>query len=149
MFHIFISKKCQKHSSRGTFSICKRTNKLRMESGGHGQENIKFLNRHKMPHQINAEFNNGVRLGNVTGHHQNRCRIGNKQCWFPDDWTRDDIKRAGKRVAGLKKNKKRFEQTPNTGYYKGVKVGLYSHHGFIETIFPWYHQKGGFKYDNR
>ena len=85
MFHVFISKKCQRHSSRGTFAIDKVTKKLRMESGGHGQENIEFLNQRKMAHQVNAEFKNGVRLGNVPGHHWNRCRIGNKQCWFPDD----------------------------------------------------------------
>ena len=46
---------------------------------------------------------------------------------------------------GLKRNKERKDQTPHWGMVKGVKVGVYTKKGFIQTIFPSFVQKGGVK----
>ena len=120
-----------------------------MLSGGHGQDNINFLNKHNLVYDINLEYNNGVRIGNVLCHKEPRKRSKNKHAWFPRNWTKEVIHNAAKHVMGLKKNQKRRNHYAYTGTYKGIKVGTYTNKGFVSTIFPWYEQKGGKKYDIR
>lgn len=143
----FISKKCLKHSNRGTFS--RRNGRYKMLSGGHGQDNINYLNKKKIDNNVTKEYNNGVRLGNVSIHRREKYRTKSAQCWFPKNWKEKDIKKAGRYVMSLKKNKKRTDGIAHTGTYKGVKVGVYTNNGYIKTVYPWYIQKGGEKYDNR
>lgn len=145
MKKIFVSKKAQKHSSKGDFSKNQKTGKLVMNGGGHGQENIDFLNKKGVDNDVTVEYNNGVRLGNVANHRRLKNREYNGQCWFPEEWTQLDIKKAGQYVMNLKKNRQRKEQTPHWGIVKGVKVGVYTKNGFIHTIFPCFVQKGGRK----
>ena len=143
MKRIFVSKKAQKHSSKGDFERNRVTGKLVMKGGGHGQENIDFLNKKGIYSNITVEYNNGVRLGNVSNHKRAKNRERDGQCWFPEEWTKSDIKKAGQYVMRLKKNKDRKDQMPHWGTVKGVKVGVYTQKGFINTIFPCYIQKGG------
>lgn len=143
MKKIFVSKKAQKHSSKGDFRRNQITGKLVMNGGGHGQENIDFLNKQRIDNNVTMVYNNGVRIGNVSNHRRSKNREKNGQCWFPEEWTSSDIKKAGQHVMGLKKNKERKEQTPHWGTVKGVKVGVYTKKGFIRTIFPCFAQQGG------
>ena len=116
-----------------------------MKGGGHGQENIDYLNSKKVDNQILWEYNNGVRRGNISIHKRGSHRTGDGQCWFPSSWTRDDIADAGRYVMSLKKNKKRENQIAKWGTYRRVRVGVKTNNGFISTIFPNYIQKGGIK----
>ena len=95
------------------------------------------------------EYNNGVRIGNISNHKVTSKRTKNKHAWFPKNWSKNDVRMAGMHVMSLKCNKKRRNQKAYTGVYKGIKVGTYTYNGFVSTIFPWYVQKGGKKYDIR
>lgn len=58
---VFISKRAQKHSSVGSFAYSKDgKRKFKMTGGGHGQENIDFLNSRKIPNNVIFEYDNGV-----------------------------------------------------------------------------------------
>lgn len=109
-----------------------------MKSGGHGQENRDYLEKHKIKFDTTYQYRNGVRLGNVSIHRWERCRTKNKQSWFPKTWSRKDMRKAGWHVLSLKKNKK--ATYPISGYYKGVKVGVKVVDGKIVTVYPWYNQ---------
>lgn len=144
---IFISKKTQKHASKGSFSYSKDgTRQYKMMGGGHGQENLDFLEVRKMPANVIFEYDNGVRRGNVAIHRRQNHRNGDQQCWFPKNWTQNDIANAGRYVMSLKKNKHRQNGKTYWGTYKKVSVGVYTDNGFISTIFPNYEQKGAKKY---
>ena len=56
MKKIFISKKAQKHSSKGDFGKGKN-GKLILIGGGHGQENIDFLNKKKIDNNVTLLYN--------------------------------------------------------------------------------------------
>lgn len=135
-----ISKRTIKHSSHGTFKYVERK-PVKMLSGGHGQNNIDYLKRNKVNYFIVHQYDNGVRLGNVSIHKRKVCRENGKQCWFPKNWTEKDMENAAKHILSLKKNQGLDPSTPKTGYYKGVKVGLYDKDGKVTTIFPWYNQR--------
>lgn len=127
-----------KHITLGEFEV-EEGKPVIMKSGGHGQENINYLKKHKIKFNTAYEYKNGVRLGNVSIHRWERYRSKNKQSWFPKKWSHKDIRNAAKQVLSLKKSTK--AKYPKTGYYKGVKVGLYAQEGKITTVFPWYTQK--------
>lgn len=137
---MIFTKKALKHASHGDFEFANRK-PVKMKSGGHGQENIDYLERNKIAYNTVYQYNNGVRLGNVSIHKQARCKYKNKQCWFPKSWTVEDIKAAGQHVISLKKNKKIKAGKPKIGYYKGVKVGMYDAKGKMTTIYPWFDQR--------
>lgn len=63
-----------------------------MKGGGHGQANIDFLEQSDMNYNIEQEYDNGVRIGNVPDHKVKAKRIGKNQSWFPKNWSEDDIK---------------------------------------------------------
>lgn len=136
---MWFTKKAMKHSSRGDFKYENRK-PVKMLSGGQGQENIDYLNKNKIVYNTAYQYNNGVRLGNVGIHKDPRCRYKNKQCWFPESWTKKDIKAAAQHVLSLKKNQN-LNKKAKTGYYKGVKVGVYDVNGKVHTVFPWYTQR--------
>ena len=143
MKKIFISKKAKKHSSKGDFTYSKDGNRTyKMTGGGHGQENINYLKKRKIPYNVLYEFDNGVRRGNISIHKRGNHKTGDKQCWFPDSWDRNDIANAGRHVMSLKKNQKRANGKVHWGTHKKVSVGVYTNHGFVTTIFPNYVQKG-------
>ena len=144
----FISKKCLKHSNIGDFKY-KNRKPRKMTGGGHGQDNIKYLASKNIEYSVLVEYNNGVRRGNISIHKTRKKRIGDAQAWFPKSWSEKDIKSAGQHIMKLKRNQKRENQKPYIGTYKGVKVGAYTVSGRISTIYPWYIQKGGTKYDLR
>ena len=58
-----ISVKALTHSSRGEYT---QTNRLK--SGGHGQEALDYMDRHKIKYNITKTYRNGVRIGNVPHH---------------------------------------------------------------------------------
>lgn len=109
---------------------------IRMESGGHGQDNIDLLIKYRIGYSITKQFSNGVRIGNVERHKSKFKRETNGQAWFPSSWTKLDIRRAGEHVASLVKNKKIGDGYTMYGTYRGVKVGVKKTNGQIATIFP-------------
>lgn len=137
--NIFVSKKAQNHSSKGDFVYPKKhlpKRVLTMKSGGHGQENIVYLSKHKLSFDIDTEFDNGVRLGHIERHEKKRDKKQNGHAWFPSNWDRNDIKKAGQHVASLKRNKVLLDGKRHTGRYQGVTIGIIARNGIIKTIFP-------------
>ncbi|MEG2412633.1 MAG: minor capsid protein [Clostridium sp.] len=100
-----------KHSNEGDFNNPRNPKKvkpgeIRLKSGGHGQDNIKLLEKRKIEYNIIKEYSNGVRCGNVPNHKEPAKKIGLGQVWFPKDWTEIKIKKAGEYVANLKDKSK-------------------------------------------
>ena len=56
--------------------------------------------------------------------------------WFPANWDKKKIKRAGEHVAQLKRNANPKDGMTIYGVYKGVRVGVIMTNGQIGTIFP-------------
>ena len=137
-----ISRKAIEHSSLGTFTQGNKHHPPRLASGGHGQENIRELERRGIEYNINKRFPNGVRAGNIPNHKDRFKRTGNNQTWFPENWTRTTIKKAGEKVINTAATKKPDGITA-TGIYKKVKVGVKRTYGRPATIFPDYNQTGG------
>lgn len=128
-----ISDKTLTHASKGEYT---KTNRLK--SGGHGQEAIDYMTSTGIDYNITKTYKNGVRIGNVPNHDKKIKRSGNNQSWFPSNWDKTTIKKAGQNVA-------RGRKYPNgmikTGKYKRVKVGIIRTNGEIGTIFPTNKQK--------
>lgn len=128
------------HSNEGTFKNINSPNQkkspFRMESGGHGEDNIKLLKKYGIKYNIVKTYLNGVRVGNVEGHEKKNKREKNKQSWFPKSWTAKDIQRAGEHVAALKSNKNIKDGYNMYGIWKGVRVGIKRTNGKVSTIFP-------------
>ncbi len=125
------------HSSEGTFTKPQRKNeRLRLKSGGHGQEGMDLLDKHGIKYNVVKTYPNGVRIGNVPDHSQKRKRTGVGQAWFPKSWSKKDIKHAGEHVAGLKGNRHAKDGITIYGTYKGVRVGVKRTHGIVSTVFP-------------
>ena len=123
-----ISDKAILHSSRGDYA-----QNGRMKGGGHGQEAIDYMKRHGIRYHINRIYPNGVRVGYVPNHKKPKKQFGNNQSWFPKDWDRRKIKRAGQSVA---RGKKYPDGKTKIGRVRGVDVGMIRTHGRIATIFP-------------
>lgn len=130
------------HSDEGRFVQSqvrengKITFKLRLLSGGHGQNGLKLLNKHGISYKIIKTYPNGVRIGRVLDHKRRKKRLEAGQSWFPESWTPKDIRKAGEHVSGLRKNRHVPDGTVVFGTYKGVRVGVIRDHGHIATIFP-------------
>jgi RHS repeat-associated protein len=110
-----------------------------MQAGGHGQDNMNFLEFHGFEYNIKHTYSNGVRTGNIPSHKNalKNGRKGDKQSWFPKDWNEADIKLAGEFVVN---NTKNYDSIPDGkafyGNYKGVRVGVLKTNGTPSTIFP-------------
>ena len=125
------------HSNEGTFTKPMRKNdRLRLKSGGHGQEGMELLDRHGLKYNIVKTYPNGVRIGNIPDHKQKSKQQGTGQAWFPKSWSEKDIRRAGEHVAGLKGNRHPKDGEAVYGTYKGVRVGVIRTNGKIATVFP-------------
>lgn len=146
-----ISKSALKHSNEGDFTNPKNPKKQPIgtfKGGGHGEINIKILDKYNVEYNIVEEYSNGVRLGNVPTHKEKKKKIGKNQSWFPPDWNENDIRKAGEYVANLKnKNKYILEEIK----YNDVPVVLYKYANYndvtvcicyncsertIKTVFP-------------
>lgn len=128
-----ISDKVLEHSSKGTF---KANGKLK--SGGHGEECLKQLKKNNIEYNIVKEYKNGVRVGNVPSHDKQIKRKGTNQSWFPQNWDREKIKKAGQVVS---RGGKKPDGQIKVGYYENVNVGVIRTNGNVATIFPMNIQK--------
>lgn len=128
------------HSNEGTFMNVKSPNPkrspFRMASGGHGEDNIKLLNKYGIKYNIVKTYPNGVRVGSVEGHKKKDKSKNNGQTWFPKSWTSKDIQKAGTHVASLKSNKHIGDGHNMYGMWKSVRVVVKKTNGKISTIFP-------------
>ncbi|WP_318527593.1 EndoU domain-containing protein [Shouchella tritolerans] len=93
---VTLSEKSLDHANIGDFTINPKTGKIsKMSGGGHGQDNIDFLKQNGIEYNIERVYPNGVRVGNVPDHKAKGKRTGNGQAWFPENWSKEDIKKAG------------------------------------------------------
>lgn len=122
-------------------------NSNRHRKGGHGQDALDYMDKNGVKYEINIEYNNGVRRGNIPGSKDKMRRTGNTQSWFPKEWSSDDIKNAAIEVS------KTFKGAPrngdkHTGIVKGVSVTIiFGDGGSIKTAYPSKNQPGGIKND--
>lgn len=116
------------HSSFGEYT---KTNRLK--SGGHGQEALDYMKKNQIPYNISKQYPNGVRIGNVPNHEKVRKRAGDNQSWFPRNWDRKKIEKAGNHVA---RGKKYPDGSIKSRTYEDVMVGIIRTNGKIATIFP-------------
>ena len=133
-----VSQYAQVHSNEGTFTRPRKNgkDKLRLASGGHGQDGMKLLDKYHIKYNIVKTYENGVRIGNIPNHKDKRKQTGTGQTWFPKPWTQKDIKKAGEQVAGLKSNRHISDGKRIYGNYKGVRVVVIKTNGKIGTVFP-------------
>ena len=134
------------HSSRGTFTSGDKNHKPRLLSGGHGEENLQSLKKYGRDYNIVAKYPNGVRLGNIPSHKERQKRSGVWQVWFPKNWTRKTIRKAGEKTINSIPYK-----LPDGyhmyGTYRKVKVGVIRTKGKVATIYPYHKQSGAKKYE--
>lgn len=125
-----------KHATLGDFTYNPRTGALqKMKGGGHGQDNIDFLETNGIEYNIEKTYTNGVRVGNVPSHKEKLKKTGTGQSWFPENWTVDEIQKAGEYVANLK-NARVGQHGAKYSIYKNVEVGVYIESGKVTTVFP-------------
>ncbi|EPY2286769.1 minor capsid protein [Clostridium sporogenes] len=148
-----IPKETLKHSNEGDFTNPRNPKKikpgeLRLKNGGHGQDNIKLLEKRKIEYNIIKEYSNGVRCGNLPNHSDKNKRKDINQSWFPKGWTSKDIEKAGIYVANLKdKSKYKIDKFE----FNGVTTAIYKYANYddvtvvvcyncserkIKTVFP-------------
>ncbi len=125
------------HSNEGEYTSTERP-----KSGGHGQDAIDYMEAKGIPYEINAEYNNGVRVGNLPTHKQSMFRGGNRHTWFPKSWSANKIKKAGEYVASKYKGSK-ADGARYSAIYDGVKVTIiFGSDGSVKTAFPSADQPG-------
>ncbi|MEJ2406078.1 MAG: EndoU domain-containing protein, partial [Candidatus Thiodiazotropha sp.] len=138
---ILINQGVVNHSNIGDFPAAGNPKKnpfpSSMLGGGHGQENIKYLDQIGMQYNIEHTYSNGVRVGNIPKHKNKIKRSGFGQSWFPEKWTKSDISAAGQYVI---RNTNDFSNVPDGipvfGIYDHVRVGVIKTNGVPSTIFP-------------
>lgn len=135
-----VSEFAEVHSNEGTFMNINtpqpKKSPFRMRSGGHGEDNIRLLNKYGIKYKIVKTYSNGVRVGNVEGHKKKEKSKNSGQTWFPKTWSAKEIRRAGEHVAALKNNRHVKDGQSMYGMWKGVRVGVKKTYGKIATIFP-------------
>ena len=142
-----ITDKALDHAFLGEFSLPgnpkKSTLPGKMKGGGHGQENINYLDKIGRKYKIEHTYKNGVRIGSVDGHDlkfkkSQQGSIVTGQSWFPKSWSKKEIKEAGQFV--IDKNFNNFkvlqDGIPVFDNFKGVRVGVMKTNGRAATIFP-------------
>ena len=115
--------------------------KGRLRGGCHTQEGIAELEKRGIAYNMTDIHTNGVRFGNIPGHRQPFKRRGNGQAWFPESWTREDVRIAGLYVA----NRGDIDDSENSpakvGIWKDVNVRvIFSSDGGVSTVHPSYDQ---------
>ena len=131
------------HSVEGTYvnANSKDPKKpLRLKSGGHGEDVFKIFKKYKIGYIITKIHPNGVRFGNVENHYYKTKRLYGMQAWFPKEWSKYDILRAGEHVASLKSNKNKKDGEHMIGIWKGVRVIVIKRNGVPQTIAPSFEQ---------
>ncbi|WP_246028073.1 EndoU domain-containing protein, partial [Paenibacillus xylaniclasticus] len=132
-----VSDKALDHANIGDFTRNPKTGEIsKMSGGGHGQDNIDFLEKNGIEYNIEFTYPNGVRVGNVPGHKSKGKRTGTGQAWFPETWTKEDIRNAGEHVANMPDHVNVADGVTIFAEYKGVRVGVIKTNGEIGTIFP-------------
>lgn len=131
---ITVSDKTLKHSTVGDYiKPSKEYSNGRLKNGGHSQKCIDVLITKGIDYKITKTFDNGVRLGYIPEHKQKTKQTGTGQSWFPEDWSDDDVLKAGTYVANKSKN----TEMPKFAEYNGVRVGIFlDKDGYPSTIFP-------------
>ena len=124
------------HSFDGRWHRNQMTGQMRLDSGGHGQSALDYMDKHGIKYNIVKTFPNGVRIGNVPSMKKGSKRDGTGMAWFPKSWTAKDMVRAGEHVASLKSNRGVKDGIPVFGTWKGVRVGIIKTTGQPATIFP-------------
>lgn len=137
-----ISEKAIIHSSLGEFSQGDKKHIPRLLKGGHGEENLRELKRRGIEYDILKQYPNGVRIGNVSNHKNRFKREFGGQTWFPKDWNRNTIRKAGEKIVYEEKEKK-GDGDKAIGVYKNVAVCVIRTNGKVATIFPYHKQSGG------
>ena len=119
------------HSNKGEF-----TQGNRPTGGGHGQDNLDYLDKNKIRYEITYEYNNGVRVGNLPTSTNKMFRTGGNHTWFPKNWSSQDIADAANFVASTYKGNP-SARTQHTKIYKNVKVTvIFGENGSISTVYP-------------
>ena len=133
---VVISDKVLSHSDFGEFTGYSNPKKPEKGggnflSGGHGQANIEELERRKIKYNIIKVYENGVRAGHVPEHKNDFKRTGIGQAWFPEDWTVEDIRKAGQYVFShrdvvIENRSKDNKVTSYTFFseYRGITIGV-------------------------
>nr|WP_242212895.1 EndoU domain-containing protein [Bacillus cereus group sp. BfR-BA-01383] len=132
------SEKSLDHANIGDFTRNPKTGETsKMKIGGHGQDNIDFLKQNGIEYNIEKSYPNGVRVGNVPGHKSPGKRMGNGQAWFPENWSKEDIREAGEYVTNnMPEYKDIADGVTIFGDYNGVRIGIIKTNGEIGTVFP-------------
>lgn len=137
-----------KHANHGEFSLPANPKRStlpgKMRVGGHGQDNLVFLDEIGRKYRVEHTYENGVRIGGVEGHDKRikklvEGRNNTGQSWFPKDWNSAKIVEAYKYV--VRNNLDAFKQLqdgppPLFDVYDGVRVGVIKTKGKPATIFP-------------
>ncbi|HHY2690744.1 EndoU domain-containing protein [Bacillus wiedmannii] len=61
---------------------------------------------------------------------------GHGQAWFPENWSKEDIREAGEYVTNMPEYKDIADGVTIFGDYNGVRIGIIKTNGEIGTIFP-------------
>ena len=110
--------------------------------GGHSQKMIDAI---PLLCEINIEYNNGVRVGNIKNSTNSRIVKGNNHTWFPKDWDEKKITEAIKN--GLRDYKGHFNNRETFVFkYEGVTINIvFDDKRRISTVYPNKIQDGGIK----
>lgn len=123
-------------------------NNKRYISGGHGQTAIDYIDKNNIAYEVNIEYNNGVRVGNIIDSKNKKFKTSNNHTWFPKDWSIGDIREAGENVSGYFKSRGNIKDGQHYSLmYKGVEVTVIYQEGEVSTIYPSKNQLGGRKND--
>ncbi len=139
-----MSKSALDHASIGKFSKHAKTGQLKMQSGGHGKENLAKLKSAGIDYEFTKHYPNGVRCGNVENHNTPDKKTNGGQTWFPSSWSRRMIKKSAEKLANSVPYKLQDGRVM-FGTHKGVKIGMIRTKKKIATVFPHYKQSGGKK----
>lgn len=117
------SEKVLDHSCVGDFKLpSDRYKNGRMGKGGHTEDNIRELKKRGYEYEILKTYPNGVRAGNVLNHFDKRKRERGCQYWFPEDWSREDVRTAGAYVMNKGTRSESRDGYRYEGQWRGVNV---------------------------
>ena len=133
-------KKAMNHSIIGDYiSPSKEFSNGRLGGGGHTVQAMTEMNRRGISYNVIRTGNNGVIFGNVPDHKEKFKKTGERQTWFPKNWTEHDIRAAGIYVAN-KGSVPASAKYAREAVYKNVNVRTDLTNGRIATINPSYNQ---------
>src|SRR5574344_283408 len=102
MFGLFshVSRNEMKHVSRGIFKYENRK-PVAMVKGGHGEDNIRYLEKNKLSFHVDKLCKGGARAGNIDCHERVWETKKDRHMWLPKFWSNRKIEKAGLHVANL------------------------------------------------